>query len=135
MPSTSRCARAEMVTATRSMDQMNSPMPVKRVKPAHVRRASAQSSLTDDTMVIGSGNARIPDHLLRGINWRSFSTATRQLLVAVFSRRVLATHSLTGKPSRAFTDKPTKKRLNPKLVDEIVKTVSERCGVTRSRVW
>ncbi|RVE45519.1 hypothetical protein evm_009858 [Chilo suppressalis] len=134
MPSTSRCARAEMVTATRSMDQMNSPMPVKRVKPAHVRRASAQSSVTDDTMVIGSGNARIPDHLLRGINWRSFSTATRQLLVAVFSRRVLATHSLSGKPSRAFTDKPTKKRLNPKLVDEIVKTVSERCGVTSSRV-
>lgn len=43
--------------------------------------------------------------------------------------RVLATHSLTGKQSPAFVNKPPKKQLDPKLVEDIVDTVSERCGV------
>ncbi|XP_050348186.1 protein insensitive-like [Nymphalis io] len=61
----------------------------------------------------------------------SHTSATRQLLQAVFPRRILATHSLTGKQSPAFANKPPKKQLDPKLVDDIVNTVAERCNVSK----
>ncbi|KOB73594.1 Uncharacterized protein OBRU01_10581 [Operophtera brumata] len=47
---------------------------------------------------------------------------------------VNATHSLTGKQSPAHLNKPPKKILDPKLVDDIVKTVSVRCGVPKNLV-
>lgn len=48
---------------------------------------------------IGSFRTEVPKHILRSINWKSHTVATRKLLMALFSRKVLATHSLTGKPS------------------------------------
>ncbi|CAH0400956.1 unnamed protein product [Chilo suppressalis] len=49
-------------------------------------------------------------------------------------RRVLATHSLTGKASPAFPNKPAKEKLDPRLVQDIVQTVMDKCGVTESQV-
>ncbi|CAK1555716.1 unnamed protein product [Leptosia nina] len=107
-----------------------------------VRRASAQTTNAAgadgmpaeqnfDMVSIGSGNVVVPARLLEEIDWTSYTSATRQLLQAVFPRRVLATHSLTGKPSPAFADKPAKKCLDPNMVDDIVTLVSERCVVPK----
>ncbi|XP_059052556.1 protein insensitive-like [Achroia grisella] len=90
--------------------------------------------ITNEKVPIGEGHARVPTRLLKQMNWSSYTTVTRKLLTAVFSRRVLATHSLTGKPSPAFPNKPAKKRLNPELVNDIVITVVERCNVPESVV-
>ncbi|RVE45520.1 hypothetical protein evm_009859 [Chilo suppressalis] len=89
---------------------------------------------TPDMVSIGNGYAWVPARLLNEMNWASYTTATRQLLQAVFSRRVLATHSLTGKQSPAFANKPAKKCLDPRLVEDIVITVSTQCGVPKRLV-
>lgn len=65
---------------------------------------SAESFIEDEgdpneEVVIGSHNTTVPRNILTKINWNSYSAATRNLLRAKFSREVLATHSLTGKPS------------------------------------
>lgn len=52
-----------------------------------------------DEVVIGPNQTTIPRSVLLNINWASHTSATRRLLRAQFSREVLATHSLTGKPS------------------------------------
>lgn len=53
----------------------------------------------DDEVTIGSNNTTVPRSVLANINWSSYRAATRRLLSVKFSREVLATHSLTGKPS------------------------------------
>lgn len=53
----------------------------------------------EDEISIGNNNTTIPRHVLSNINWNSHTAATRRLLRTKFSREVLATHSLTGKPS------------------------------------
>ncbi|KAG6445073.1 hypothetical protein O3G_MSEX003715 [Manduca sexta] len=112
------------------------------VNTLRVRRMSAQTtnnveqngSNDSDMVPIGNGNATVPARLLNEIDWNSHTSATRQLLQAIFPRKVLATHSLTGKQSPAFTNKPPKKILDPVLVEDIVKTVSTRCGVPKNLV-
>ncbi|CAG4952417.1 unnamed protein product [Colias eurytheme] len=87
-----------------------------------------------DLVSIGDGNASVPARLLKHMDWTSYTNATRKLLTAVFPRNVLATHSLTGKRSPAFPDKPAKKKLDPALVNDIVQTVVERCSVPENVV-
>lgn len=53
----------------------------------------------NDEIVIGTNQTTVPRSLLKEINWKSHTAATRKLLRAKFSRETLATHSLTGKPS------------------------------------
>lgn len=53
----------------------------------------------NEEIVLGSNNTTVPRSVLMSINWNSHTSATRHLLRAKFSREVLATHSLTGKPS------------------------------------
>ncbi|GBP98030.1 Protein insensitive [Eumeta japonica] len=60
--------------------------------------------------------------------------ATRKLLIAVFSRRTLATHSLTGKASPAFLSKPAKLCLYPEKVADIVMTVTDNCYVRENLI-
>ncbi|KAL4711544.1 hypothetical protein ACJJTC_000560 [Scirpophaga incertulas] len=100
--------------------------------PQRVRRVSAQTTnlIDDDVVPIGDGHAKVRRRLLQEIDWSSYTSATRHLLQAVFSRNVLATHSLTGKQSPAFANKPAKKRLDQKIVSDIVSTVSQKCKVT-----
>ncbi|XP_028031663.1 protein insensitive-like [Bombyx mandarina] len=113
----------------------NSQMQIDPERPAAggcvVRRMSAQTTnnLDSDMVPIGFGNTRVSAKVLNKIDWKSHTTATRQLLQAVFSRKTLATHTLTGKQSPAFANKPAKKILDPALVEDVVNTVSQRCGV------
>lgn len=53
----------------------------------------------DEEVSIGLNNTKVQRHVLSNINWNSHTAATRRLLRAKFTREVLATHSLTGKPS------------------------------------
>lgn len=53
----------------------------------------------NEEVSLGPNNTTVPRSVLMNINWNSHTAATRRLLRAKFSREVLATHSLTGKPS------------------------------------
>lgn len=90
----------------------------------------------DHTIIIGSNKTSVPAHVLRSIDWENYRQATRKLLVTLFSRETLATHSLTGKPSPAFHDqnKPVKTSLDPNIIGDIVHIVSKYCDVTESQV-
>ncbi|XP_063537535.1 early boundary activity protein 1-like [Cydia strobilella] len=88
----------------------------------------------NEMVPIGEGYATVPARVLKQIDWNSHTSATRKLLTSVFTRRVLATHSLTGKSSPAFPNKPAKKRLDPELVNDIVQVVVEKSGVNASLV-
>ncbi|XP_072945107.1 uncharacterized protein [Epargyreus clarus] len=100
----------------------------KNLKSSHNNRTKS------DMVSIGDGNAIVPSKVIKNMDWSSYTNATRKLLTAVFSRKVLATHSLTGKPSPAFPDKPAKKKLNSSLVNDIVQTVVDKCHVPESVV-
>ncbi|XP_011212489.2 protein insensitive [Bactrocera dorsalis] len=85
---------------------------------------------------IGPNNTRVPTKIYDSINWENASMATRKLMIGVFDRFTLATHSMTGKPSPAFKDhnKPLKKRLNPLKVQDIIFAVSRRSKVNEKEV-
>lgn len=53
----------------------------------------------NEEVVLGTNNTTVARSVLANINWNSHTAATRRLLRAKFSREILATHSLTGKPS------------------------------------
>ncbi|XP_023296529.2 protein insensitive-like [Lucilia cuprina] len=92
---------------------------------------------TDNVMVsIGPNNTRIPAKLYENMNWSSASIATRKLLMAIFDRNVLATHSMTGKPSPAFKDhgKPIKQQLDPLIVADIIFAVTRKCKASDKEV-
>ncbi|RVE45527.1 hypothetical protein evm_009866 [Chilo suppressalis] len=92
------------------------------------------NNTSNDLVPIGDGHAEVPGRLLKHMNWSSYTASTRKLLTAVFPREVLATHSLTGKSSPAFPNKPAKEKLDPLLVQDIIQTVMDKCGVTESQV-
>lgn len=52
-----------------------------------------------ESVPIGNNKTTVPKYILKRINWASHTTATRKLLTSLFTREMLATHSLTGKPS------------------------------------
>lgn len=85
---------------------------------------------------IGENRTPIPKDVYQTINWNSCSAATRKLLMAVFSKDILATHSLTGKPSPAFlnANKETKKKLDATKTSDIIDIVTRRCRVPATAV-
>lgn len=87
-----------------------------------------------DMIPIGPGRTLVSRHVYQSIDWNSHTGATRKLLMEMFPRKILATHSLTGKSSPAFTNKPAKLCLDPRKVADIVITVSQQCGVKESLV-
>lgn len=92
---------------------------------------------TDYVMVsIGPNNTRIPAKVYESMNWNSASIATRKLLMAIFDRKTLATHSMTGKPSPAFKDhgKPLKQMLDPMVIQDIIFAVTRKCNVSEKEV-
>ncbi|CAH1154720.1 unnamed protein product [Phaedon cochleariae] len=85
---------------------------------------------------IGSSGTKIAKSTYDSINWNSYTAATRKLLITLFPRKVLATHSLTGKPSPAFltSDKQKKMRLDATIISDIVELISKNCKVSESLV-
>ncbi|KAJ2945727.1 hypothetical protein O0L34_g567 [Tuta absoluta] len=97
--------------------------------PAKEPRNKVNSEPVNMEMTKIGGKVMVPTRLLKQIDGTSHTYATRKLLTAVFPRSVLATHSLTGKSSPAFPNKPAKKKLDPTLVNDIIQIVCEKCNV------
>lgn len=87
-------------------------------------------------VVIGPNGTSIGRNFFHSIQWTSSSAATRQLLVNIFPGEVLATHTLTGKPSPAFLgrERPSKDQLDPAKTADIVYIVTSKCGVSAREV-
>ncbi|KAH8393144.1 hypothetical protein KR200_008994, partial [Drosophila serrata] len=91
----------------------------------------------DNVMVsIGPNNTCVPASIFENINWGVSSLATRKLLVSIFDRETLGTHSMTGKPSPAFKDqqKPLKQMLDPLKIQDIIFAVTHKCNATEKEV-
>ncbi|KAJ8715160.1 hypothetical protein PYW08_005141 [Mythimna loreyi] len=93
-----------------------------------------QVESSDEWIPIGSGITKVHKDQYSTVNWKCHTLCTRTLLIALFPRRVLATHSLTGKKSPAFKDKPAKMCLDPKIVSDIILEVRKRFGVRENEV-
>ncbi|XP_058814236.1 uncharacterized protein LOC131678248 [Topomyia yanbarensis] len=86
---------------------------------------------------IGPNNTMVKKQVLRAINWTSYKAATRKLLMTLFSRSMLASHTLTGRPSPAFMGdraKPLKDKLDQRIIADIIAIVTKSCNVTESMV-
>ncbi|XP_054744492.1 uncharacterized protein LOC129248906 [Anastrepha obliqua] len=83
---------------------------------------------------IGPNKTLVPQKYYESIDFTNASVATRKLLVICFDRETLATHSLSGKRSPAFKDKPLKKPLDPLIVEDIIFAVTTRSGVSAKEV-
>lgn len=70
-------------------------------------------------MHIGPSTA-ITQQQFTGIKWGDPQKAAKDLLLAVFGRAVLRTHSYTGRQSNAFADKPAKPQLNVANVSDVI---------------
>ncbi|XP_037827350.1 protein insensitive-like isoform X2 [Lucilia sericata] len=126
--------------------QTNAPMQDIIPSPTNNSNSSFNSANGDTSMIgidadnvmvsIGPNNTRIPAKLYENMNWSSASIATRKLLMAIFDRSVLATHSMTGKPSPAFKDhgKPIKQQLDPLIVADIIFAVTRKCKASDKEV-
>ncbi|XP_022214907.1 protein insensitive [Drosophila obscura] len=97
--------------------------------------SSGQSN--DNVMIsLGPNNTCVPASVFENINWAACSLATRKLLVTIFDRETLATHSMTGKPSPAFKDqpKPLKQMLDPAKIQDIIFAVTHKCNASEKEV-
>ncbi|XP_053610672.1 uncharacterized protein LOC128675352 [Plodia interpunctella] len=85
-------------------------------------------------IAIGSGKTLLHKDKFRKVNWKSYTIATRTLLLALFPRRILATHSLTGKKSPAFRNKPAKMCLDPKIISDVIIEIQDRFNVKENLI-
>ena len=107
-----------------------------------VTRASSNTNLTEEwadvegDVVIGSNKTMVPVHVLRAIDWKNYKQSTRKLLTHLFTREILASRSLTGRPSPAFHDrnKPVKGKLDQNIINDIIQIVTRKCSVQESQV-
>lgn len=107
-----------------------------------ITRANSNSNLTEEwaemegDVMIGTNKTSVAAHVLRSIDWRNYKTATRKLLISLFTRETLATRSLTGRPSPAFHDrnKPVKGKLDQNIINDIIQIVTRKCVVQESQV-
>lgn len=107
-----------------------------------IARANSIPSLVEEwvdvegDVMIGSHKTMVPVHVLRAIDWKNYKTATRKLLTTLFTREILATRSLTGRPSPAFHDrnKPVKGKLDQNIINDIIQVVTRKCSIQDSLV-
>lgn len=105
-------------------------------------RSNSSSNLVEEwneiegDVAIGSNQTFVPAHVLRAIDWKNYKTATRKLLVSLFPRAILASRSLTGRPSPAFHDrnKPVKEKLDQNIINDIIQIITRKCCVHESQV-
>ncbi|XP_065172611.1 early boundary activity protein 1-like [Atheta coriaria] len=124
-------------TKDKTDDKKDDKKTEKTPKPKEKEVEEVEEEEDDDDMVyIGENRTPIPKDVYQTINWNSCSAATRKLLMAVFSKDILATHSLTGKPSPAFlnANKETKKKLDATKTSDIIDIVTRRCRVPATAV-
>lgn len=90
----------------------------------------------DDFVILGPNGTQIDARSYMSIIWSSAASATRQLLTFVFSSDILATHTLTGKPSPAFygRERPAKMQLDPIKAADIIHCVKSKFNCTEREI-
>lgn len=86
---------------------------------------------------IGPNNTMVKKQVLRSINWNNYKAATRKLLMTLFTREKLASHTLTGRPSPAFMGdraKPVKDKLDQTIIADIISIITRSCNVSEPMV-
>lgn len=86
----------------------------------------------NDQVVIGLNGTAVPRSLIDSLRLDDSSAVIRSLLRAKFSRKELATHTLSGRPSPAFLRRgePGKPILDTAIVNDIVRYVIRVCKVS-----
>ncbi|KAF9799578.1 hypothetical protein SFRURICE_018765 [Spodoptera frugiperda] len=92
------------------------------------------STPEEEWLGIGTGKTTIHRDEFQKVKWGSHAVATRSLLVAVFGKETLATHSLTGKKSPAYQNRPAKQCLDPTKVNDIIAEVTSYFPVTEKAI-
>ncbi|KAF9799576.1 hypothetical protein SFRURICE_018763 [Spodoptera frugiperda] len=92
------------------------------------------STPEEEWVGIGTGKTTIHRDEFQKVKWGSHAVATRSLLVAVFGKETLATHSLTGKKSPAYQNRPAKQCLDPTKVNDIIAEVTSYFPVTEKTI-
>lgn len=89
-----------------------------------------------DSIILGPNGTEIDMRSNSSIIWSSAASATRQLLGFVFSSDILATHTLTGKPSPAFygRERPAKMQLDPIKAADIIHCVRSQFKCTEREI-
>ncbi|XP_061388835.1 early boundary activity protein 2-like [Musca vetustissima] len=89
-----------------------------------------------EVVILGPNGTQIDARSYSSIIWSSSASATRQLLGFVFSSDVLATHTLTGKPSPAFygRERPAKMQLDPIKAADIIHCVKTKFHCTEREI-
>ncbi|CAH0725641.1 unnamed protein product, partial [Brenthis ino] len=119
--------RSQSEESNRSNDNVLITNKYHKIQPEKVQNDTKNE--IEEWIPIGSGKTLIHKDKYRKVNWKSYTIATRTLLLATFPRRILATHSLTGKRSPAFQDKPAKMCLDPKIVSDIIIEITSKFKV------
>lgn len=90
----------------------------------------------DDVVILGPNGTQIDVRSYSSIIWSSAASATRQLLAFIFSSDILATHTLTGKPSPAFhgRERPAKMQLDPIKAADIIHCVKSKFNCTEREI-
>lgn len=107
-----------------------------------IARSNSNSNINEEwadvegDVMIGSNKTMVPVHILRAIDWNNYRQSTRKLLTHLFTREMLASRSLTGRPSPAFHDrnKPVKGKLDQNIVNDIIQIVTRKCNVQENLV-
>uniref|UniRef100_A0A034VEQ5 BEN domain-containing protein n=1 Tax=Bactrocera dorsalis TaxID=27457 RepID=A0A034VEQ5_BACDO len=81
-------------------------------------------------ITIGPNGTRVPRTEFNNISWDSDSISTRHLLNIIFGEDILATHTLSGKPSPAFKgrERPAKGQLDINKINDLTHCVMEKTG-------
>ncbi|KAM7354363.1 early boundary activity 2 [Cochliomyia hominivorax] len=89
-----------------------------------------------ENVILGPNGTQVDSRSYSSIIWSSAASATRQLLGFVFSSDVLATHTLTGKPSPAFygRERPAKMQLDPIKAADIIHCVRSQFKCTEREI-
>ncbi|XP_061395025.1 protein insensitive-like [Musca vetustissima] len=89
-----------------------------------------------DMVILGPNGTTVDARSYSSIIWASSASATRQLLSFVFSSDILATHTLTGKPSPAFygRERPAKMQLDPIKAADIIHCVKSKFNCSEREI-
>ncbi|XP_076131061.1 uncharacterized protein LOC143140002 [Alosa pseudoharengus] len=105
------------------------PAPVRQPAPPPPSASATTICSTNNTDVHIGPSTSITQLQYGSIKWFNAKKATKDLLLAVFGRSILASHSYTGKQSNAFRAKAAKPQLNPVKVSDIINYITIRFGV------
>uniref|UniRef100_A0A0K8UZN2 BEN domain-containing protein n=1 Tax=Bactrocera latifrons TaxID=174628 RepID=A0A0K8UZN2_BACLA len=91
---------------------------------------------TSEFITIGPNGTRVLRTEFNNISWDSDSISTRNLLNIIFGEDMLATHTLSGKPSPAFKgrERPAKGQLDINKIDDLTHCVMQKTGCSERDV-